>query len=143
MGDFAVDVGGLVDACFFAVDFKREFRLDLQDVGEAHFGCLAVLAVRDGDAAAGFDEGVERRVFAVELQDRHRGKRAGEEFLLAVDRDHEAESGTAVVFLELDAGIQKGVGDGEVAEIEEVDLLLVDVDGEEVQQVDRGDLQDA
>ena len=132
-----------MDVRLLAVDFEREVRLDLQDVGKAHFGRLAVLAVRDGDAAARLDEGVERRVLSVELQDRHGRKRAREEFLLAVDRDHESEAGTAVVLLELDARIQKCVGYGEVAEVEEVDLLLIDVDGEEVQQVDRGDLQDA
>ena len=112
-------------------------------VAETHGRLGSVLPCDELDAAVVVNGGVEARALAVDGDLGERSHRPRKAPPLAVHGQHQPHAGTSVVLAQADARREEGVGDVELAEVEETVLDVVDPDREEMQRVDRSDLQDA
>ena len=108
-----------------------------------HLGLCSVLTRNEFDSAVVVNGRVKARAFSVDCDLRERAHCTGEAAPFAVHGNHQSHAGASVVFSQADAGSEQGIGDVELAEVEEAVLNVVDPDGEEVQCVDGGNLENA
>ena len=73
----------------------------------------------------------------------HGAHSARDKLVLTVDLQHGAKARPAVELLQDDAGVEQGIGYGQIAEVEQAVFGIIDIHPEKMQGVDGGDFQDA
>ena len=142
-GFFSVDGDFLPQVLFSAIDVDGVFLPAGHQVSQVDFRGETILARDDGNMAAVPYDAVQAGFLPVQGNLGQAAHGAGEGFALSPQAYHEAQARAPVVFFQADACIQQGVGDGEVTEVKEAVFHVIDMDGEEMQGVEGGNLQNA
>ena len=143
LGHSVVDENARRDGLLLSVEHDIVAICAADYVTETHGRLGSVLSCDELDAAVVVNGGVEARALAVDGDLGERPHRPREAPPLAVHGQHQPHAGAPVVLAQTDARREESVGDVELAEVEETVLDVVDPDREEMQRVDRSDLQDA